>query len=138
MTFAIIGGVIIGFAVSIMLAFNGRVTGISGIISGILPPKKGDAFWRVLFILGLFFGGVILQINHPESLRSTSMNMNIYDYAIGGFLVGFGTLLGSGCTSGHGVCGISRLSPRSIVATLSFIFFGILSVIIFKQIKGEL
>ena len=138
MTVAILGGALIGIAVSIMLAFNGRVTGISGIISGALTFKKKDFSWRILFILGLVVGGITLRVIHPVAFDLVSKNMNTWDYAISGFLVGFGTLLGSGCTSGHGVCGISRLSPRSFVATFVFILFGILSVLLFKQIKGEL
>lgn len=138
MILALIGGIIIGIAVTLMLAFNGRVTGISGIISGILSPKKGDTSWRFLFLFGLFLGGVFLQIFNPESLESIFGDMKNYDFAIAGFLVGFGTLLGNGCTSGHGVCGISRLSLRSLVATFVFIFFGIVSVILFKIIRGGL
>jgi uncharacterized membrane protein YedE/YeeE len=138
MVWALIGGAIIGLAVSIMLAFNGRVTGISGIISGLLPPSKGDFSWRVLFILGLLTGGVLLRFIRPESFESISQNMSLVDYGIAGLLVGFGTLLGSGCTSGHGVCGISRLSMRSITATIVFIVFGVISVLAFKLIRGEL
>ena len=138
MVLALIGGAIIGIAVSIMLVFNGRVTGISGIISGVLAPVYSDLGWRVLFLLGLFSGGIILRFIHPDSFLSLSQNMTIYDYALAGFLVGFGTLLGNGCTSGHGVCGISRLSIRSMIATLVFIVFGIISVFVFKLLKGEL
>ena len=137
MTFALIGGGVIGIAVSLMLVFNGRVTGISGIVSGVLTPKKNDFAWRALFLLGLISGGLILKVIHPDSFQSLS-NMNLVDYAFAGFLVGFGTLLGNGCTSGHGVCGISRLSVRSILATSVFIIFGVVSVIIFKMLRGEL
>lgn len=134
---AIYGGVIIGLAVSIMLLFNGRVTGISGIIGGLLDKKTSDNGWRFSFIAGLIVGGVILRFFYPDSFLLISKSTNV-DYIIAGFLVGFGTLLGNGCTSGHGVCGISRLSLRSIVSTLTFIFFGIVSVIIFKLLRGEL
>ena len=135
MTNALIGGAIIGLAVSLMLVFNGRVTGISGIISGVLKPQKHDTFWRVAFLLGLVAGGFILKLLRPE-VFVLSNNVQTLDYAIAGLLVGFGTLLGNGCTSGHGVCGISRLSIRSIMATLTFISFGVLSLIIFKIIRG--
>lgn len=135
---ALIGGAIIGLAVSLMLLFNGRVTGISGIVSGALSITKSDFSWRFLFILGLITGGVILRFIHPESFQSLSQNMSYYDYALAGFLVGFGTVLGNGCTSGHGVCGISRLSVRSIIATMVFITFGVISVLIFKAVKGEI
>lgn len=137
MTYALIGGSIIGVAVSLMLIFNGRVTGISGIVSGVLRPIKGDTLWRTLFLLGLLIGGFILKIARPESFESLSLNMGLGDYAIAGFLVGFGTLLGNGCTSGHGVCGNSRLSVRSMVATMTFILFGVISVAIFKLMRGE-
>ncbi|MCB0348894.1 MAG: YeeE/YedE family protein [Bdellovibrionales bacterium] len=138
MLFAIIGGGIIGLAVSIMYIFNGRVTGISGIVSGILSLQKTDLNWRMLFTLGLIAGGVLLALFHPESFDSPSKDMSLYDYVLAGLLVGFGTSLGSGCTSGHGVCGISRLSIRSIVATLVFISSGVFSVLVFKLLKGEL
>lgn len=138
MSYALIGGAIIGVAVSLMLVFNGRVTGISGIVSGVLSPVKNDLSWRVLFLLGLIVGGIILRFIYPDALVSASQNMTMGDYALAGFLVGFGTLLGNGCTSGHGVCGISRMSVRSLLATVTFIAFGVISVLIFKMVKGEI
>lgn len=134
---AIIGGVLIGLAVSLMLLFNGRVTGISGILGGIIKPQKNDINWRVAFVGGLLFGGILLRFLKPEAFIQVSSALSI-DYIIAGLLVGFGTLLGNGCTSGHGVCGISRLSIRSIVATLTFILFGVISVLIFKFVRGSL
>lgn len=134
---ALIGGAVIGIAVSMMLIFNGRVTGISGIISGIIKPQKGDVLWRSMFVIGLLLGGVILRIYMPESFMNESSASSL-DYALAGLLVGFGTTLGSGCTSGHGVCGISRFSIRSIVATVTFIIFGGLGLFIFKLLKGSL
>ncbi|MBY0412972.1 MAG: YeeE/YedE family protein [Bdellovibrionales bacterium] len=134
---AVIGGILIGLAVSLMLLFNGRVTGISGILGGIIKPQKNDLNWRVAFIGGLVFGGFILQNLRPEAFIQLSSAV-WFDYVIAGILVGFGTLLGNGCTSGHGVCGISRLSIRSIIATLTFIVFGMISIIIFKFVRGSL
>ncbi|MFZ4713798.1 MAG: YeeE/YedE family protein [Bacteriovoracaceae bacterium] len=134
---ALIGGVLIGLAVSLMMLFNGRVTGISGILGGIVKPQKNDLDWRFAFIGGLLFGGIILQYLRPEAFVQISRAL-WFDYVFAGLLVGFGTLLGNGCTSGHGVCGISRLSTRSIVATLTFILFGIISVFIFKLMRGSL
>lgn len=134
---ALFGGVLIGLAVSIMLLFNGRVTGISGIIGGLLNREALDKSWRLFFIAGLLVGGLFLRFFYPEAFTLISKNTMI-DYIIAGLLVGFGTLLGNGCTSGHGVCGISRLSVRSIISTLTFIIFGVISVVIFKLIKGEL
>lgn len=132
---AIVGGVIIGISVSIMLLFKGRVTGISGIIGGMINPQVSDKSWRLLFITGLFSGGMLLRFVYPASFNFIS-TLRPYDYVIAGLLVGFGTLLGNGCTSGHGVCGISRFSIRSIVSTVTFIFFGMLSVAIFKLLRG--
>jgi uncharacterized membrane protein YedE/YeeE len=134
---AIIGGVIIGVAVSIMLLFNGRVTGISGIIGGVLNPNTLDKNWRLLFLGGLLIGGFLLRFLYPPSFNLIS-NAGPVDYVIAGLLVGFGTLMGNGCTSGHGVCGISRFSVRSIVSTLTFILSGIVGVLLFKLIRGEL
>ena len=134
---AVIGGVLIGIAVSLMLLFNGRVTGISGILGGIVKPQRNDLFWRIAFMLGLIFGGIIIQLVKPSTFFQTSSALKI-DYVIACLLVGFGTLLGNGCTSGHGVCGISRLSVRSIIATITFITFGVISVLIFKFVRGTL
>ena len=133
---AIVGGVNNELAVSLMLIFNGRVTGISGIISGILTPKKKETAWRILFVLGLFAGGATLFKLKPDALELIPTAATNIDYAIAGSLVGFGTLLGSGCTSGHGVCGLSRMSVRSVVATVVFMAFGVLSVVIFNFVRG--
>lgn len=130
---ALYGGGIIGIAVSLMLLWNGRVTGISGIISGALSPVKGDTLWRWLFIAGLFLGGLfMIKINQHSSMNITESND--VTTILAGLLVGVGTVLGSGCTSGHGVCGISRMSPRSIIATLAFMAAGILAVVIYKKL----
>lgn len=138
MTNAILGGSFLGIAVSLMLLFNGKVTGISDILGGILNPKTSDKKWRWFFIGGLLVGGFILRFFFDEQIFKIETQVLTTDYLIAGFLVGFGTLLGSGCTSGHGVCGISRFSPRSIIATIIFISSGILSVTLFKLIRGEL
>ncbi len=124
---ALVGGAIIGFATVLMMHFNGRVTGISGIINGTFKYVQKDWAWRILFILGLFVGGVIMNFIRPEGFVDTS-NTNIPLIIAAGLLVGFGTIMGSGCTSGHGVCGISRLSIRSIVATVTFIAAGVVTV----------
>lgn len=133
----IIGGVIIGISATLMLLFNGRVIGISGIIGAILNPKVTDKTWRFFFLAGLLLGGVTLKILRPEVFTLIS-NAAPVDYIIAGFLVGFGTLLGNGCTSGHGVCGISRLSVRSMIATVIFIASGVFSVLLFKLLRGGL
>lgn len=126
------GGVIIGFAVTLMLLFNGRVTGISGITYGLFNFGK-DSAWRAMFLLGMFSGGLFLQFYLPESLENT-LNLKTSQLVIAGLLVGFGTLLGNGCTSGHGVCGISRFSLRSITATITFMTIGILTVYLVKNL----
>ncbi len=130
---SLLGGLIIGTAVSVMLLANGRVTGISGIINGAISPQKGDTAWRLLFIAGLLLGGLTLSRLNPEVFGS-SPNSSPLLTIVAGLLVGFGTIMGSGCTSGHGVCGISRLSPRSLVATISFMFAGILAVTILRKL----
>lgn len=133
---ALIGGALIGFAVTVLLLFNGRITGISGIINGALYLPKGDTLWRLFFVIGLIAGGFIFYQFSPEAF-SIQTDRNDYLIALAGFIVGFGTIMGNGCTSGHGVCGISRFSIRSVVATLSFISSGILTVFIMKLFLGS-
>lgn len=130
---ALIGGSLIGVSVSLMLLWNGRVTGISGIINGLFSMKNGDTSWRTLFMVGLFSGGLTLKLIKPETLAD-SWVAEMETLIIAGLLVGFGTVMGSGCTSGHGVCGISRLSPRSLTATLAFMAAGIAAVFVFKKL----
>lgn len=129
----LIGGGIIGVSVSLMLLLNGRVTGISGIINGILTPAKGDTAWRVLFVLGLLTGGLAVSAFNPTTFSGQLATEN-WTIVVAGLLVGFGTILGSGCTSGHGVCGLSRLSPRSLVATMTFIAAGVAAVYVFRNL----
>ncbi|MEY4615899.1 MAG: hypothetical protein RJB66_859 [Pseudomonadota bacterium] len=124
---ALIGGVIIGLATVIMMHFNGRIAGISGIINGAFKIVPGDWAWRIFFIFGLLTGGLLMKIANPESFNDKSGNSTLI-IAVAGLLVGFGTIMGNGCTSGHGVCGISRLSKRSIVATIVFISAGVFTV----------
>lgn len=129
---ALVGGIIIGLAVTMMLLWNGRVTGISGIINGAISPVKGDTAWRWMFVVGLFGGGIVLNILNPKVFAGT-LSTDLSTTVVAGLLVGFGTILGSGCTSGHGVCGISRMSPRSLVATITFMIAGIAAVYFFRQ-----
>ncbi len=125
------GGVLIGLAVTLMLLFNGRVTGISGIInSAIVKPQK-DSGWRWSFIAGLVLGGFVLVALNAEFFANTT-GRSLTEIAIAGVLVGFGTAMGKGCTSGHGVCGVSRLSIRSIIATVTFIAAGLVTVALVK------
>lgn len=130
---ALLGGALIGIAVSLMLLWNGRVTGVSGIVNGALEPVAGDMLWRVLFVAGLIAGGLVLRLLNPQVFAG-QLDTGLASTAAAGLLVGFGTVLGSGCTSGHGVCGISRLSPRSLVATATFVAAGIAAVAAFKAL----
>jgi uncharacterized membrane protein YedE/YeeE len=132
---ALLGGVLIGIAVSLLLFVNGRVAGVSGILGGALQKRDRDFPWRLAFLLGLLAGGIVLQILAPEAFVNTT-NRGWIVLVTAGLLVGYGTSLGSGCTSGHGICGLSRFSPRSLAATLAFMFFGILTATIFRLIAG--
>ncbi len=134
---SLLGGVVIGVAVSLMLYLNGRVTGISGILNGALAPQKEDTLWRILFVLGLVVGGFVLMYFRPSAFLDASETA-LYQVTLAGLLVGFGTVMGSGCTSGHGVCGVSRWSMRSLVATGTFIGAGIFSVWLARTLLGGL
>jgi uncharacterized protein len=132
---SLLGGVLIGLSASAMLLLDGKIAGISGILAGVLKPVKGDTLWRVCFLTGLLAGGLLLKELLPGALEF-GLIRPFPLLAIAGLLVGFGTRLGSGCTSGHGVCGISRLSPRSLVATATFIFTGALVVYLLNHLAG--
>jgi uncharacterized membrane protein YedE/YeeE len=125
---ALAGGAVIGVSASLMLGLNGRVTGISGIVGGLVAPTAGDVGWRALFVAGLALGGAAAFAAMPEafSVGATAPGVVL----LAGLLVGFGTRVGNGCTSGHGVCGISRRSPRSLAATLTFIAAGAVTVLL--------
>ena len=135
---ALSGGLLIGLAVSLMLVLNGRVTGISGIIYGLLNPVKGEILWRIYFIGGLIGGGLIFQFFNTSLTLPAEIIKLDWKIPVAGLLVGFGTVLGSGCTSGHGICGISRLSIRSLVATGLFMLFGIFTVFIVRMLGAPL
>ncbi len=124
---ALVGGGIIGFAATLLLIANGRVTGVSGIFFGVIKPIKNDTLWRVQFLLGLLIGSAASSVFVPNAMTNT-LNRPMLLIILAGLLVGFGSRLGGGCTSGHGVCGISRLSSRSIVATLVFMASGAITV----------
>lgn len=126
------GGLLIGLAASLLLYFNGRIAGISGIVGGLLRPVKGDISWRVAFISGLMMSSFVYIAARP--LPVSTIDADITTLIIAGVLVGFGTRYGSGCTSGHGVCGLSRGSLRSLVATASFISAGAFTVYFVKHL----
>lgn len=132
---ALAGGAIIGLAAALFLLFTGRVAGISGVVGGLFQPVPGDFAWRVLFAAGLAAGGLVASIVAPEALAWTAQR-SLGAVAVAGVLVGFGTRLGNGCTSGHGVCGLSRLSRRSLVATLTFMATGALTATLAGALLG--
>ena len=129
---ALAGGALIGLAAALLLLLNGRIAGISGVLGGLLKPASGDMAWRMAFVLGLVaaplaYGLVALA---PAPLIEAD-NLTLI---VAGLLVGVGTRYGSGCTSGHGVCGVSRLSPRSLVATACFMGAGFATVFVIRHL----
>ncbi|MCL5668653.1 MAG: YeeE/YedE family protein [Gammaproteobacteria bacterium] len=130
---AVLGGLLIGLAAAGLLLFNGRIAGISGILGGLLDLPRGDMSWRGAFIAGLLTGGLGLLWFYPQALALPS-DYSFITYAVAGLLVGYGTRFGSGCTSGHEVCGIARLSPRSFAAVTTFMASAILTVFIVRHV----
>ncbi len=128
-----LGGMLIGTAAVVLFWFNGRIMGVSGISSKLLGKPDKDFLWRLAFVLGLVVGGFLYQLKFPVN---AVIKANVGTLIIAGLLVGFGTVLGNGCTSGHGICGMARFSKRSIVATLSFMAAGILTVAIKNMLGG--
>jgi uncharacterized membrane protein YedE/YeeE len=128
------GGLLIGISVALFLLLNGRIAGISGILGGLLDWPKNDIGWRVSFLIGLVVSPLLYEVftERPGIIVATSSGWLI----IAGLLVGFGTQLGSGCTSGHGVCGLSRGSRRSLIATAVFMAAGIASVYVVRHVTG--
>ncbi len=130
---ALIGGALIGLAAAILLLFNGRIAGISGILGGLLRPAEDDRGWRVAFVIGLIAGPLLYRLI-AGPVPAVTLEAPLPLLIAGGLLVGFGTNLGSGCTSGHGVCGVARLSPRSVVATVAFMLAGALTVYVVRHV----
>ncbi len=131
---ALAGGALIGLAASLLLVMRGRVAGISGIVSGLVLGPRGEAGWRALFVAGLLSAGALGVWLAPGRIGSSPRSLLML--AVAGLLVGVGTRLGNGCTSGHGVCGLSRLSIRSLVATLTFMAAGILTALLVRALGG--
>lgn len=129
------GGVLIGLASTSLLLLNGRVAGISGIAGGLVGLDTRDRGWRLAFVGGLIGGGVLLGLLLPGAIGAP-VNAGVAAPIVAGLLVGFGTRLGGGCTSGHGVCGVGRGSSRSIVATLTFMATGVLTVLVVRHFLG--
>jgi len=129
------GGLLLGIASVAFILLNGRILGISGILGGLIPARTGDTTWRLAFILGMFVSPLVMKMLAPaDFLASPRIEANMGLIVVAGLLVGVGTRYGSGCTSGHGICGLSRLSPRSIVATCLFMLAGFISVYLIKHV----
>lgn len=131
---ALLGGMLIGGAAVVMMLSLGRITGVSGIVGGILGAAGGEIAWRVLFVAGLVAGAFAARAALGTPAWAPSAGLPLLVAA--GLLVGFGSRLGSGCTSGHGICGLARLSPRSLVATLTFMAAGIATVFVARHVLG--
>jgi uncharacterized membrane protein YedE/YeeE len=130
---SLLGGMMLGLAATLYVILHGRILGISGIVSGLVHPKKEDWSWRLAFVIGLLTAPFLAALFFGI-LPVIEVDANWLIVIIAGLLVGFGVQYGSGCTSGHGICGLSRLSPRSLVATLSFMTAGFLVVFIIRHL----
>ena len=130
---SLVGGLMLGVATVILLLGIGRIAGISGIFSSLLKPKRVE-IWQVLFIAGLIISPLLYKLVRP--LPDVEVSTSLPLLIVAGLLVGFGTRLGSGCTSGHGICGNARLSPRSMAATVTFMLFGIVTVYLGRHVLG--
>jgi uncharacterized membrane protein YedE/YeeE len=132
---ALAGGALIGLSAALFLVLNGRIAGISGILGGLIRPLRGDVAWRLAFLAGLFVAPVA-YVALGGTLPTVRVAAPLWLLALAGLIVGFGSRLGSGCTSGHGVCGIGRASPRSLVATAVFMTTAILTVFLTRHVLG--
>lgn len=130
-----LGGVLIGLAAALVMLLCGRIAGISGIVGGLIHPRTGDVAWRIAFVGGMVFTGSVLALFVPESFAVT-VTRSPAAVVVAGLLVGFGTRLGSGCTSGHGVCGMSRFSPRSFAAAITFMVVGGIVATVVSRVLG--
>jgi len=132
---SLLGGVLLGVAVTLFLHFNGRIAGVSGIVGGLLRPVVGQVLWRIAFVMGLCLSPALYALFAP--LPAIQIESSYIQLVAAGLLVGIGTRYGSGCTSGHGICGISRLSKTSILATLLFLISGMLTVFVIRHLMGS-
>lgn len=129
---ALLGGSLIGLSASLLLLGTGRIAGISGIVAGVIGPTSDGRLWRMLFLLGLIAGGLIVRAVTADAIPVV-VSTSTSELVAAGLLVGFGTRVANGCTSGHGVCGIARLAPRSIVATVTFMLAGAITVHVLRR-----
>ncbi len=130
-----VGGALIGASASAMLLLEGRVAGISGIVGGLFTPKAGDIGWRLAFVAGLVLAGIGGMLLAPESV-AVEVQRAPWMLVVAGLLVGVGTRLGNGCTSGHGVCGLSRMSPRSLASVVTFMGVGAAVAVVVGRLTG--
>jgi len=130
---AMAGGALIGISVTLLLLFNGRIAGVSGIMNGVFFAPKNDRLWRLIFLSGLILGAFIFQLLVPD-FNVPRQNYPLLLLGLGGFLVGFGARMANGCISGHGICGLANLSIRSLLATLTFMLAGIMTVYIIRHL----
>ena len=130
---SLVGGIVIGIAALVLLRFYKRIAGISGIFGGLFPFDTGETLWRLVFLAGLMTGGVVLSFLHSDAVdfKLTYSNPALI---LAGLLVGVGSRMGNGCTSGHGICGLGRLAPRSMAAVLTFMVTGILTAVLVQQL----
>jgi uncharacterized membrane protein YedE/YeeE len=134
---ALIGGALIGLSAAVLLLFKGRIAGISGIAGGVILPEKGDIPWRILFLVGLVLGGLLYQLlGISPSVENIQPVTGKIGLIAAGLLVGIGSALGTGCTSGHGICGLARRSFRSLIATLTFMLTAMMTVFIVRHLVG--
>ncbi len=131
---ALAGGVLIGLAAAMFILINGRIAGISGIVGGLLTPRRSDIAWRLAFVAGMV-GAPLLWLS-VTSLPTIQIDASYPMLVAAGLVVGISTRYGAGCTSGHGVCGISRLSPRSLLATIAFMATGFATVFVLRHVIG--
>ena len=127
------GGMLIGLAAALLILFNGRIAGISGILGGLLRPRQGDLGWRIAFLAGLIGTPLLYQV--WQALPPVQIDAGTPALIVAGLLVGVGVRYGAGCTSGHGVCGLSRRSPRSLAATIAFMAAGFLTVYLLRHLS---
>jgi uncharacterized protein len=135
MVLPLLGGVLIGLAIATLLLLGDRIAGISGILDGLLGPDAGERAWRAFFVAGLIGGGLVTCAVAPAAIEASDVSLPVL--AVAGVLVGVGTRMAGGCTSGHGVCGISRLAPRSLVATGTFMTVAALVVFAVRHGAGQ-
>lgn len=135
LTLGLIGGLIIGLSTVVLLLTSGRIAGISGIVAGVFQKDTHERRWRGVFLLGMVLGGVMMYLINPE-LFGEPLERSTVAMVTAGLLVGFGTRLGSGCTSGHGICGMGRMSVRSLIAVLAFVASGIVTVYVTQNLMG--